>query len=113
MDCILKGGASDENEQTYWTFEQYNFDFLKDNAVGFFFLVVNSVEKHQPLFSVYHIPILAYGLLVFRLVGFIRRERGSVHRCFFGQITCYQLLHMAPSRTICRKWWMRPWEQTP
>ena len=37
MDCILKGGASDENEQTYWTFEQYNFDFLKDNAVGLFF----------------------------------------------------------------------------
>lgn len=31
VDCILKGGSSDENEQTYWTFEQYNFDFLKED----------------------------------------------------------------------------------
>ena len=51
--------------------------FLRTMRWACFLLVVNSVEKHPPLFSVHHIPILAYGLLVFRLVGFIRRERGS------------------------------------
>ena len=39
------GGASDENEQTYWTLEQYNYDFLKDDAG----CCVCSIEKHQPL----------------------------------------------------------------